>query len=97
LDRCIGCYSDVLPLNIVSSESFTRHDLPALLATHFLSDHTVRTLSGVQIFGGDSTRAVDGDGRNAQGLHFIGLGRVVLAIQYRVRLVFLLQSLLLCL
>jgi hypothetical protein len=37
-------YSDVLPLNVVPSESFTRHDLPALLATHFVSDHVeVRT------------------------------------------------------
>jgi hypothetical protein len=35
LGRCIAGYSDFLPLNIVSSESFTRHDLPALLATHF--------------------------------------------------------------
>jgi hypothetical protein len=34
---------------------------------------------------------------DAQGLHFIGLGRVVLDIRYRVRLVFLLRSLLLCL
>jgi hypothetical protein len=34
---------------------------------------------------------------DAQGLHFIGLERVVLAKRYRVRLVFLLRSLLLCL
>jgi hypothetical protein len=32
LGRCIAGYSDVLTLNIVSSESFTRHDLPALMA-----------------------------------------------------------------
>jgi hypothetical protein len=32
-----------------------------------------------------------------QGLHFIGLGRVLLAIIYEVRLVFLLRSLLLSL
>jgi hypothetical protein len=37
-----------LPLNIVSSGSFTRHDLPALLATHFMGDHMERALSGVQ-------------------------------------------------
>jgi hypothetical protein len=48
LSRCFAGYSDVLPLNIVSSESFTRHDLPALLATHFLGDHMQRALSGVQ-------------------------------------------------
>jgi hypothetical protein len=36
-------YSDVLSLNIVSSRSFTRHDLPALLATHFVGEQTVQT------------------------------------------------------
>jgi hypothetical protein len=44
LGRCIAGYSDVLPLNIVSSESFTRHDLPALLAAHFVEE----AISGVQ-------------------------------------------------
>jgi hypothetical protein len=39
---------NVSPLNIVSSESFTRHDFPALLATHFVGDHMERALSGVQ-------------------------------------------------
>jgi hypothetical protein len=34
LGRCFVSYSDVLPLNVVSSESFTRHNLPALLAGH---------------------------------------------------------------
>jgi hypothetical protein len=48
LGRCIAGYSDVLPLNIASSGSFTRHDLPALLATHFVSDHMERALSGVK-------------------------------------------------
>jgi hypothetical protein len=46
LDRCIAGYSDVLPLNIVLS--FTRHDLPALLATHFVGDPMEGALSGVQ-------------------------------------------------
>jgi hypothetical protein len=32
LGRCIVGYPDVLPLNIILSESFTRHDLPAFLA-----------------------------------------------------------------
>jgi hypothetical protein len=48
LDRCIVGYSDVLPLNIVLSRSFKRHDLPALLATHFVGDHMEGALSGVQ-------------------------------------------------
>jgi hypothetical protein len=39
LGHCIAGYAIVLPLNIVSSESFTRHDLPALLSTHFVGDH----------------------------------------------------------
>jgi hypothetical protein len=47
LDRCIAGYSDVLPLNIVSSGPFTRHNLPALLATHFVGDHLEEALSGV--------------------------------------------------
>jgi hypothetical protein len=45
---CIVVYSDVLPLNIVSSESFIRHELPALLATHFVDDHMEKALFGVQ-------------------------------------------------
>jgi hypothetical protein len=36
LGRCIASYSDVLPLNIVSSESFTRHNFPELLATNYV-------------------------------------------------------------
>jgi hypothetical protein len=40
LGRCIAGYSDVLPLNIVSAESLTRHDLAALLATHFVGDQS---------------------------------------------------------
>jgi hypothetical protein len=51
LGRCIAGYSDVFPLNIVSSETFTRHNLPALLATHFVSEHMEGALS---------PRAVDG-------------------------------------
>jgi hypothetical protein len=48
LGRCIAGYSDVLPLNIVSSGSFIRHNLPALRATHFVSEHMERALCGVQ-------------------------------------------------
>jgi hypothetical protein len=43
LGRSIAGYFDVLPLNIVSSESFTRHNLPALLATNFVGYHRVQT------------------------------------------------------
>jgi hypothetical protein len=48
LGRCIAGFFELLSLNIFSSESFTRHDFPALLATHFVSDHMEGTLSGVQ-------------------------------------------------
>jgi hypothetical protein len=50
LGRYIASYFDVLPLNIVLSESFTRHDLPALLASHFVSDHMEGELSGLQTY-----------------------------------------------
>jgi hypothetical protein len=39
LGRCIAGYSDVLLLNVVPSESFTGHDLPALLVAYFVGDH----------------------------------------------------------
>jgi hypothetical protein len=48
LGRCIAGYSDLLPLNIVSSESFTQHGFAALLASHFVEDHMERALSGFQ-------------------------------------------------
>jgi hypothetical protein len=48
LGSCIAGYSNVLLLNIVSSESYARHDLPALLTTHFVDDHLEGALSGVQ-------------------------------------------------
>jgi hypothetical protein len=48
LGRCIEGYSDVLPPSIVSSESFTRHHLPALLATHFVGDKMKGAFSGFQ-------------------------------------------------
>jgi hypothetical protein len=38
MGRCIAGYFDVFPLNIVSSETFTRYKLPALLATRFVDD-----------------------------------------------------------
>jgi hypothetical protein len=61
----LGCYiagySDVLPLNVVSSESFALHDLPRLLAAHFVGDHTEGHFPGFYVSGGGSPRAVDGD------------------------------------
>jgi hypothetical protein len=62
--RCISGYSDVMSLDILSSWSFTRHDLPALLAIHF-----VRVITWRGYFSGFRhlcirwwlTRAVDGD------------------------------------
>jgi hypothetical protein len=53
LDRCIGGYSDVLPLNIVSSGSSTGHDLIIWMG-HFPGFRHL-------CFGGGSKRAVDGD------------------------------------
>jgi hypothetical protein len=63
LGRSIAGYFDVLPLNIVSSESCThctRHNLPALLATNFVGYHRVQN-SDIYVFGCGSSRAVDGD------------------------------------
>jgi hypothetical protein len=40
-------YFDVLLLNVAPSESFTRHDLPALLVAYFVGDHMEGALSGV--------------------------------------------------
>jgi hypothetical protein len=48
LGLLIAGYSDVLPLNIVLSKSFTQHNLMTLLATHFVGDHIEGVLSGVQ-------------------------------------------------
>jgi hypothetical protein len=67
--RCIAGYSDVFPLNVVSSESLHT------IRFSGVGDHMERALSGVQTC----------------------IQRVVLAIRYRVRLVSLLWSLVLCL
>jgi hypothetical protein len=48
MSRCIAGYSNVLPLNIASSESFTRHELTALLAAHFVDDQIKRALCRVE-------------------------------------------------
>jgi hypothetical protein len=45
---CVGGYSDVLSLNIVPSESFTRHELPALLGTPLVDGDMEKELAHVQ-------------------------------------------------
>jgi hypothetical protein len=49
MDRCIKGYSDVLSLDIVPSESFTRHELPALLGIPLVSGHMEKKLANVQV------------------------------------------------
>jgi hypothetical protein len=39
IGRCIKGHSDVLSLDIVSCESLTRHELPALLGTPLVDGH----------------------------------------------------------
>jgi hypothetical protein len=48
MGRCIGGYSDVLSLDIVASESFTRHELPAILGTPLVDGHMEKKLADVQ-------------------------------------------------
>jgi hypothetical protein len=57
-------YSDVLPLNIVLFESFTRQGLPSLLVTHFVDDRMEKGIfraSDNYLFNSGSPQAVDGD------------------------------------
>jgi hypothetical protein len=75
-----------------------------MMATHFVGDHIEGALSGVHssmysVVALQELLTVSSMVfyTDAQGLLFIGLGRSVLAIRYRVRLLFLLRSLLLCL
>jgi hypothetical protein len=49
MGHCIRRYSDVLSLNIVSFESFTWHELPALLGTPLVDEHIMeKKLANVQ-------------------------------------------------
>jgi hypothetical protein len=48
MGHCIGGYSDVLSLDIVPSESFTRHELPALSGTPLVEGHVEKKLANVQ-------------------------------------------------
>jgi hypothetical protein len=45
---CIGGYSDVLSLDIVPSESFTRHELPAVIGTPLVEEQMEKKLANVQ-------------------------------------------------
>jgi hypothetical protein len=45
---CIGGYSDVLSLNIVPSESFTRHELPTVIGTPLVEEQMEKKLANVQ-------------------------------------------------
>jgi hypothetical protein len=47
IGRCIKGYSVVLLLDIVPSESFTRHELLALLGTPLADGHTKKKLANV--------------------------------------------------
>jgi hypothetical protein len=48
MGRCIKGYSDVLSLDIVPSESFTRYELPAILGTPLVDEHMEKKLANVQ-------------------------------------------------
>jgi hypothetical protein len=45
---CIRGYSDVLSMDIVSSESFTQHELPALLGTPLVDGYMDKKFANVQ-------------------------------------------------
>jgi hypothetical protein len=45
--RCIKGYSDVFSLDMVSSESFTRHELPALLGIPLVDELMEKELANV--------------------------------------------------
>jgi hypothetical protein len=47
--RCIASYSSILPLHIVTSESFTQDEFPAFQTAHFVDKHKEETLSRVQV------------------------------------------------
>jgi ribonuclease HI len=48
MGRCIGRYFDVLQLDIVPSDSFTWHELPALLRTPLVDGHMEKNLANIQ-------------------------------------------------
>jgi hypothetical protein len=58
MSRYIKGYSDILSLEIVPYESFTRHELPALLGTPSVDGHMMKKLgiSGVRLWRPDMVR-----------------------------------------
>jgi hypothetical protein len=48
MDRCIKGYSDILSLDIVPSESFTWHEVTALLGIPLVDGHMEKKLANVQ-------------------------------------------------
>jgi hypothetical protein len=48
MGRYIRGYSDVLSLDIVPSESSTRHELPALLGIPLIDEHMEKKLANIQ-------------------------------------------------
>jgi hypothetical protein len=48
MGRCIRGYFDISSLDIVPSESFTWHELPALLGTPLVDEHMEKKLANIQ-------------------------------------------------
>jgi hypothetical protein len=48
MGRCIKGYSDILSLDIIPSESLTRHELPALFGYPLVDGHMEKKLASVQ-------------------------------------------------
>jgi hypothetical protein len=74
MGRCIRGYSDVLSLDIVPSESFTRHELLALLGTLLVDGNMEKKLANVQeaVYSFSSTpQTIDCDVRVWCVLHFL--------------------------
>jgi hypothetical protein len=63
LSYCIKEYSDVLSLDIVPSESFTRHELSALLGTPLACGEEACQCSGGDVLISSAPRAIDCDVR----------------------------------
>jgi hypothetical protein len=74
MGRCIKGYSDVFSLNIVPSESFTRHELPALFGTPLVDENMGEEtcqFSGGDVFIGCAPRDIDCDVRVWCVVHFL--------------------------
>jgi hypothetical protein len=72
MGRCIGGYFDVLSLDIVPSEFFTWHELPALLGIPLVDGHMEKKLANVQaVFTGGGPRVIDCDVRVWSVVYFL--------------------------